>query len=398
MIQYECNTDLFTSNQLSLVWNKLNAELQCNVLQLKSDMTIANFIEQLENQKNMWKCLFSQLYHQFYSEQSFHWFNIFTNQSYCSYKQHQFNQSSCCLEHSLNNSSNNTFKNTSNSIPYQDYNAQQSNCFWLYNLTDNDQQSCHIEYSLKFQWITHNKVLLSSHSAYFVKSNKTNKSNNNSSDHNDNDSHLINYYVNQNINISSQHNNIYTHKTIVKWIYKCNECSETFSTKNQLNYHIHKNHYNYLASTYHIAVIFIDYVIIMISLKTINKNSQSICLDSEVSHTLVDCSFIDEDQINNISQSVKINKINDNFIIKKYIIFCIYIHDNNTSKIFINIKTYIVDELNIELFIDMNVMQKKDMMLNCKRDILTLANYYDFIVMLNRSVKQDNVIIYMCQF
>lgn len=49
MIWYRRNAGLFTLNQLLLVWNKLNAELQHNVLQLKSDTTIASFMKQLKD-------------------------------------------------------------------------------------------------------------------------------------------------------------------------------------------------------------------------------------------------------------------------------------------------------------------------------------------------------------
>ncbi len=60
MIQNRRNTDLLTLNQLSLAWNKLNSELQCDVLWLRYDMMMTSFIEQLEKHKDMWKCLFSQ--------------------------------------------------------------------------------------------------------------------------------------------------------------------------------------------------------------------------------------------------------------------------------------------------------------------------------------------------
>jgi len=44
----------------------------------------------------------------------------------------------------------------------------------------------------------------------------------------------------------------------------------------------------------------------------------------------------------------------------------------------------------------MNVMQKKDMMLNCEKSILMLTNYHEFTVSFVRTVKQN--IIYCCQF
>jgi len=53
MIQNRRNADLFMSNQLSLAWNKLNSKLQCDVLQLRYDMMMTSFIEQLEKHKDM---------------------------------------------------------------------------------------------------------------------------------------------------------------------------------------------------------------------------------------------------------------------------------------------------------------------------------------------------------
>lgn len=213
----------------------------------------------------------------------------------------------------------------------------------------------------------------------------------------ENNSHLTDYYANQNPEIPQSHDNDYAYKAVVKCVYKCNECSEVFLTKNQLNYYICKNHYNYFALTYHITVVSIDYVTVMTSLKTINKNSQSICLNSEALHTLVNHSLTDEDQINNTSWFVKINKINSNFISNEYVNLCIYIHNNDTDKIFINIKAYVINELNIELLININVMQKKDMMLNCEKDILTLTNHHEFTALFVRTVKQQDI-VYYCQF
>lgn len=43
------------SNQPSLAWNKLDAELQRDVPKPRPDTTIASVIEQLEDRKDMWK-------------------------------------------------------------------------------------------------------------------------------------------------------------------------------------------------------------------------------------------------------------------------------------------------------------------------------------------------------
>ncbi len=60
MIQNRRNTDLLMLNQLSLVWNKLNSELQHDILQLRYDTMMTSFIKQLKKCKDMWKYLFSQ--------------------------------------------------------------------------------------------------------------------------------------------------------------------------------------------------------------------------------------------------------------------------------------------------------------------------------------------------
>jgi len=207
--------------------------------------------------------------------------------------------------------------------------------------------------------------------------------------------------VNQDISISSSHNNVYAHKAIAKHFYKCTKCSNvTFLMKNQFNSHIHDVYYNYFTFTYHIAVILINYIIIKTSLKTLNINVTSICLDFEVLHILVNyiLTVVFISQISEILWVVKINKINDDFITNKYINFYIYIHNNDTSKIFINIKTYIVDNLNIELLIDMNVMQKKDIVLNCEKDILTLTNHHEFTALFIKTAKQNIVYYYQFQY
>ncbi len=53
MIWNKRNANLLILNQLSLVWNKLNFKLQCDVLQLRYDMTVTSFIEQLKKHKDM---------------------------------------------------------------------------------------------------------------------------------------------------------------------------------------------------------------------------------------------------------------------------------------------------------------------------------------------------------
>ncbi len=65
MIQNRRNTDLFTLNQLSLTWNKLNSKLQCDILQFRYDTMMISFIKQLKKHKDMWKCLFSQSLYQY---------------------------------------------------------------------------------------------------------------------------------------------------------------------------------------------------------------------------------------------------------------------------------------------------------------------------------------------
>jgi len=103
--------------------------------------------------------------------------------------------------------------------------------------------------------------------------------------------------------------------------------------------------------------------------------------------------------MNSMFWFIQISEINDDFIINEYVQLHIYMHDDNitTRKVFINIKTYVVDELNIELLIDMNVMQKKNIILNCEKDILMLTNHHRFTISFIRTAKQQDV-VYCCQF
>ncbi len=65
MIWNKRNADLFMLNQLSLTWNKIDSKFQCDILQLRYDMTVTSFIKQLEKHKDIWKCLFSQSLYQY---------------------------------------------------------------------------------------------------------------------------------------------------------------------------------------------------------------------------------------------------------------------------------------------------------------------------------------------
>jgi len=182
--------------------------------------------------------------------------------------------------------------------------VQQLNHSSSLNFANNEWQSCHIEYSLnnqsnQSQWTHQNELfhqnnLSSSWSAYFIKLNESYKSNNNNSNHNDDNLHLISYYADQNNKTSQSqfHNNDYVHKAITRCVYKCNECSVIFSIKNQFTYYIHENHYIYFTSTYHLAVISIDHIIIKTSLEILNTDVTLICLDFEVLHILVNCILI----------------------------------------------------------------------------------------------------------
>ncbi|KAI9874959.1 MAG: hypothetical protein M1830_009085 [Pleopsidium flavum] len=49
-----------TSNQLSIVWNKLDVELQRDIPKPTKHTTVASFIEQLEEKMNMWQRLFNR--------------------------------------------------------------------------------------------------------------------------------------------------------------------------------------------------------------------------------------------------------------------------------------------------------------------------------------------------
>jgi len=102
----------------------------------------------------------------------------------------------------------------------------------------------------------------------------------------DDDPHPTDYYMNQDAAVPPHEG--YAHRAIAKRLYKCTECSEAFLTKDSLKYHTHEAHYDYFASTYHIAIALIGYATVKANLGTLNSDLKLICLDSEASHTLVD--------------------------------------------------------------------------------------------------------------
>lgn len=271
--------------------------------------------------------MFHQSYHQFYNEQSYHQFNILTNQSY-----HQYEQFSHCFKYLSNNSfkytsnwqsyhyknlSNNTLKNAFNwqlfHLKYtsnHDYKAQQFNHFSSYNLTDNKWQSHHIKYSSKSQWNHHNKLFhenenISSYSVYFADfnlykyedalSNKYDLFNKIKSSHHINDSS------------QSQHKN---------FSFLCTFCQITFENTDSLHTHtlnwhdinIHtvstqktSNYINYTEhATQHIVIISQssshDYTVIKAVLFQHN-NETTICLNTESITTFIDQNLVNKTKI-----------------------------------------------------------------------------------------------------
>jgi len=288
VVQHRKSAELFFYNQILFAWQNLDLTLQLHISKLIIVTMKSQFIDSLLDKKEMWICYYSKLRSS--------WDYSYDNcQASYWYEKQSYKDQSCCLkqffchsEYSLNhqNDLNNTFKNTSNLMQYNsynkqhwNYNVQQLNHSSLLNFTDNEQQLHCIEYSSNKSQFTcwsesqswnesQAHQVYSSQSAYHAE-----PYNNNVKFYNEKDSHSADYYTDQNNKTSQSHNNNYVHKAITQHIYKCNECSMIFLTKNQLTYHIYENHYIYFTSTYHLTIISIDHIIVTASIKTINKKS-----------------------------------------------------------------------------------------------------------------------------
>ena len=153
MIQNRRNTNLFMLNQLLLTWNKLNSKLQHDVLQLRYDMMMISFIEQLEKHKDIWKCLFSQS--SYWYEQWGYELQPWSQSS--SYNFADNDQQPCHFNYLSNNVSENAanWDYKTNNQGYKmnnwDYEAQQLNHTPSYDFISNNWQLCCPEY-LNDQW------------------------------------------------------------------------------------------------------------------------------------------------------------------------------------------------------------------------------------------------------
>ena len=76
----------------------------------------------------------------------------------------------------------------------------------------------------------------------------------------------------------------------------------------------------------------------------------------------------------------------------EYVNIHLYIHSNNSkSKIFVTCKTYMMNELNVDMLIDINLMQSEDMILNCEKDKLIMNSHYNFTTFFSRFMKENNL-------
>lgn len=148
--------------------------------------------------------------------------------------------------------------------------------------------------------------------------------------------------------------------------------------------------------TFHTDVI-VFYITVQISIDKLNAESQSICFNFDITHTFIDSNFI-TDHSHLFSKNLQIHDIisnnSDELISSKCINLQLYIHSNNSkSKIFVACKTYVINELNVDILINMNIMQSEDIMLNCSKNKLIMNSYYDFTTFFSK-VNDTKTVIY----
>ena len=178
MVRNGRNAGLPTSNQLSLAWNKLDPELQRDVPRPRYDTTVASFIEQLEERKDMWKRLFSQPPYR-YGQRGYELqprsrsppYNFAGNDRQPRRSDYLSNNAS---ENAANRGygTNNQGYETNN----RGYGAQQPNRTPPYDFTSNDRQLRRPEYSNdrrnKPQFERRNGALPPPRPAYFIETNE----------------------------------------------------------------------------------------------------------------------------------------------------------------------------------------------------------------------------------
>ena len=334
--------------------------------------TVMMFIQQLKNRKDMWKWLFTC--------PLLSWDLCFKNSSYQNYSQDcQFEMINCLYT-----------MNAPCSYENCDYKSHQNKSQnWDFFRSNSGNQS-----SLQSQWAfhSHESCESSSQSAYHADPDD------------DINSHLTAYYVNQHSSKYVDHDqkrttdhiykDIYVNKAFSKHTYLCWACEKIFLMISQLKYHINEVHYNYLVFIYNDAVTLISYTTMQTSIDKLSVKSKAICLDSGVSHTLVDCSLV-INHIHLVDENLQVYSVTHNsdskLIFFKYINLCLYIHsDNRKSKVFVACKTYMMNRLNADIFIDMNVMQSEEMILDCEKDKLIMNSHYDFTTSFSRFMKKND--------
>jgi len=368
------NAGLPTSNQLSLAWNKLDAELQRDVSWPKYDMTIASFIEQLEKRKDMWKWLFSRqpsyrYGQQPYSEQPYCQFDTFTNQSYRQFT--SANQPPRRPEYPSNNPSNNNFENAPDSTPYQGYNAQQLNRPPPYNLAGNERQSRHIKYLSKAQY--------QPRSAYFAESDLYKYED---ALPDDNESEIESPpHADVFFNNSSQSR--HGHPP-----YSCCPCGMTFKTSGTLRTHTLDYHgVDTQSNSTKAAVQYVSehtlqhvtvpppthgYTTIQASLFQPNNDLQSICLNTGSTTTFIDRKLVNNSEvIVQKTSTITADGFMGSQVLNSYVDLSIYIL-TTSSPIKLNTMAYLVNNLRAGVLVGTDTMAREGISLDLGHKKLTI--------------------------
>ncbi len=221
----------------------------------------------------------------------------------------------------------------------------------------------------------------------------------NKNENDDVDARLAAYYADQhtgegyaNANDDAYVNQaISTPRALARRSYTCKACTAAFPTKNDLDYHTHEAHYNYLASAYTADTTPVSYAKVMASIGSMNAEPQAICLDTGATDTLVARSLV-AGMTPYQGKSLAVNGITGASTSSETVDLRLYIHsDDGRSKAFVMCKAHIMKRLDAGLLIGMDVMHPEGMVLDCGKGILTMDSHYGFTTAFARSTKKETV-------
>lgn len=132
----------------------------------------------------------------------------------------------------------------------------------------------------------------------------------------------------------------------------------------------------------------------------LNTESQAVCLDFSIIYILINSNFI-VDHSHLFSKTLCIHNItsdsnhSNELILLKHVNLQLYIYSNNEkSKVFVTCKIYVMNDFDTDLLINMNIIQLKDIMLNCSKSKLTMSSHYSFTTFFFRMNNMKKTVTY----